>query len=488
MAKNKSTVFLGYEDEEISAKHATQLNSTVNKIGGTPDWPFNDIKVPPCPICSSARPLLVQLYAPLEHSQFHRTLYIFACLNPICSQNSKSWLCIRTQHLETPNPADIISVVPPPPGSKKKKNKQSIAALPMPHKVNWCSGADDWGENTIDVEEMDTEADDVQFQNEENGNVIAKNDNSPVRPLQSKIPGASLVGSEEEDDDEDESTSMENDLICGFGQLDMHAAQHGAEDPNANCAGGIALDGLLVGPGASATICAEIEGAETDVVLVETPKKPERDLIALFKHTPQSAALGPLAKITDVTIKPYFISVDIEVGQGQNEYDYVGSLSADHVLELYQDYKRQDETKHSPSGGAVGATNISDTIGIVNGGGGDEGEVYEKTLPAHGDIIFHQFVSTLQRYPGQVLRYSRDTYPLLIAPLAEAFPKCPNCNGDTICEVQILSTLIPKLRLNQNNEPAPIEYGNVLVLTCLKSCWDTPDKMRYERVIIQVEK
>lgn len=36
MAKNKSTVYLGYDDEEISDKHVDLLNSTVNKIGGNP--------------------------------------------------------------------------------------------------------------------------------------------------------------------------------------------------------------------------------------------------------------------------------------------------------------------------------------------------------------------------------------------------------------------------------------------------------------------
>lgn len=35
MAKNKSTVYLGYDDEEITDKHASLLNSTINKIGGS---------------------------------------------------------------------------------------------------------------------------------------------------------------------------------------------------------------------------------------------------------------------------------------------------------------------------------------------------------------------------------------------------------------------------------------------------------------------
>lgn len=36
MAKNKSTVYLGYDDEEITDKHVTLFNSTLNKIGGSP--------------------------------------------------------------------------------------------------------------------------------------------------------------------------------------------------------------------------------------------------------------------------------------------------------------------------------------------------------------------------------------------------------------------------------------------------------------------
>jgi len=36
MAKNKSTVYLGYEDEEVTAKQEQFLNSCTNKIGGTP--------------------------------------------------------------------------------------------------------------------------------------------------------------------------------------------------------------------------------------------------------------------------------------------------------------------------------------------------------------------------------------------------------------------------------------------------------------------
>ncbi|XP_037816060.1 programmed cell death protein 2-like [Lucilia sericata] len=509
MAKNKSTVYLGYDDEEITEKHVSLLNSTLNKIGGTADWPNGEIKIPSCPLCGTARPLIVQLYAPLEMSQFHRTLYVFACLNPVCSQNTKSWLCVRTQHLDTPSEhCDIMKVVAASAktsssasggGKQKKKNKEHKQQ--QSGKISWCSGTDDWGEDTGSVavveqsiEQMDTEADDPQESNEENGNVINnKNVNLPSANHQLE----SDEGEDEDDilaheeDDEDESNSMDNDLLMSFNQIDLRAGQNLAEDPNANCAAGeiaaaasVEKEGNYACSGASATICAEIEGPENDVVLVETPQKPERDLIALLKHTPTPASLGPLAKLSDLTLKPYFVAVDVEANVAAKEYEqYGGSLSAEHIRELYQEYKKQDESAHSPNSGVAAGGS-----GGVGGVAAEDQEGYEKALPAHGDLMFHHFLSTIQQNPGQVLRYSRDTLPLLISPLQEPTPKCPNCNGDTICEVQILSTLIPKLKMLQNNENAPLEYGNVLVFTCLKSCWDTPDKMRYEKVIVQVEK
>ncbi|XP_065371503.1 programmed cell death protein 2-like [Calliphora vicina] len=502
MAKNKSTVYLGYDDEEITEKHVSLLNSTLNKIGGTADWPNGEIKIPACPLCGTARPLIVQLYAPLEMSQFHRTLYVFSCLNPVCSQNSKSWVCVRTQHLDTPEHCDIMKVMASPKtssasgGGKQKKKKEQKQ---QSGKMSWCTGTDDWGDETSvvvvaeeSVEQMDTEADDPQEANEENGNVI-KNVNFPATNQQLESDeGENEDALANEEDDEDESNSMDNDLLMSFNQIDLRSGQNLAEDPNANCAAGelaaaasVEKEGNYACSGASATICAEIEGPETDVVLVETPQKPERDLIALLKHTPTPAVLGPLAKLSDITLKPYFMAVDVELKLATKEYDqYGGSLSAEHIRELYQEYKKQDESAHSPNS----AMSASGSGGVGGAGTPEDQEAYEKALPAHGDLMFHNFLSTIQQNPGQVLRYSRDTLPLLISPLQEPAPKCPNCNGDTICEVQILSTLIPKLKMQQNDENAPLEYGNVLVFTCLKSCWDTPDKMRYEKVIVQVEK
>lgn len=439
MAKSKSVVYLGYEDEEVTEKHRNLMNSTVNKIGGCPDWPVADIKVPNCPICSSVRPLLVQIYAPLDNSQFHRTLYIFACLHPSCSNNSKGWICLRTQNLDTSNcDLESASVI-----SSKNKKSQS-------QKMAWCSGADDWGDDTEDLN-----------QNEENGNVI-KMDNFRLS------------------DDEDESNSMENDLICALDTLDV-------DDKNANCGsqedGSNGVLGGGAGIGAFGTVniqsvCAEIEGGESDVVLVETPQLiPDRNLVALLKESNTD-----LCKITDPTLRSFFLAVD-EERSVSSPTNYFGLT--DHVRDLYQEYKKLEDSL-----GSVSPMTPPTGSGLVgNGGGGidGEGEMYEKGIPVHGDIMFHNFLSSIQANPGQLIRYSRDGHPLLIAPLTEPIPKCPNCGGETICELQILSTLIPKLRMQQNDDAAPIEYGNVLIFTCRNSCWDTPDKMRYESIIVQKE-
>lgn len=84
-------------------------------------------------------------------------------------------------------------------------------------------------------------------------------------------------------------------------------------------------------------------------------------------------------------------------------------------------------------------------------------------------------------------RYSRDALPLLTSPLSEQIPKCQYCRSDLICELQILPTIIQCLKFELNGEATPIEFGNVLIFTCSKSCWDTPDKMRFEYVVVQPE-
>ncbi|XP_065084659.1 programmed cell death protein 2-like [Ochlerotatus camptorhynchus] len=427
MAKNKCTILLGYDDEPIADKDKAYLNHTVNKIGGAANWPASEIGIAPCPLCGQHRPLILQIYAPLENSQFHRTLYIFACLNAPCSTQSQSWVCVRTQALEkSPVENETVQVL--------KTAASNVA---------WCSGADDWDDEETGAEDtfMRVDTGNVpDLANEENGNVI-RYENSKIS------------------DEDEESNSLENDPVPGFGNLRV-------DERNAN--GGGAKGGLIDNL-YTCKATAEIEGTEGDVVVVETPVSPKRDLLALLKQ-PQIIPRD----LKDLTLKSFYISVDEERSSSP--------VISEHVRELLQEYQKHEEVKTSPDSpmghGAVGGGHPAPM----------EQEHYEKGIPIHGDLMFHNFMSKLQENPGQILRYSRNASPVLIAPLKELLPPiCQHCGHELMCEVQILPTIIEKLRLEATGENAPIDFGNVLVWTCIKSCWDTPDKMRTEQVLVQQE-
>ncbi|XP_055696321.1 programmed cell death protein 2-like [Lutzomyia longipalpis] len=414
MAVNWPVVYLGYVDECVSEKYASSVDFTTNKIGGNPNWPISGISVPNCPLCGLVRPLILQIYAPLEGSQFHRTLYVFSCLN--CSNQSSSWFCVRSQTLEK-NFEKETSRNP-----HQGQEKHTV-------NVNWCAGANDW-----DVPE-ETKTADVENCNEENGNTISKIDKMS--------------------DEDDESNSTEIDLlnIIENVHIDERNANSGAQE------GGAAA--MNNAPKAS----AEIETDETELIIIDTPDAPQRDLIALFK---QNNVLS--SDQVNLTLRSFFITVDEEVKSTQE--------NTDHIRDLIHEYqKKDDDLKKSPEGASAG-----EKRGEMLG----DGEHYEKGIPAHGDVLFHAFITRIQENPGQIIRYSRNTVPLLISYLKESIPKCTYCGSDLICEVQVLPTIIPHLQL-ENCDATPIEFGTVLIYTCSKSCWDTPDKMRIETCIVQQE-
>uniref|UniRef100_A0AAG5CY89 Programmed cell death protein 2 C-terminal domain-containing protein n=1 Tax=Anopheles atroparvus TaxID=41427 RepID=A0AAG5CY89_ANOAO len=451
MAKQKSLILLGYVDEPVAEQDIPYLSHTMNKIGGHANWPAGALEIQPCVFCGQQRPLIVQIYAPLEDSQFHRTLYLFACLNAPCSTQSQSWTCIRIQSLEKSSPGGDAA---------------ETRCLKLPSKdatISWCSGADDWGEeeeeattgkgdeySTATFMRVDTSkvASSEQLLNEENGNVIQY---------------------EKVSDEDDESNSMEVEPIPGFENLrvDETNANAGGDGRSSGAMGGELIDNLY-----TAKATAEIEGPETEVVVFDKPESPKRDLIALLKQ-PQVVPRN----FEDLTLRGIYISVD-------EERTSVPIIS-EHVRELLEEYRRHEEVKTSPD---------SPSENVAAGGKlpakpNHDLELYEKGIPMHGDMMFHSFLSKLQENPGQILRYSRNAVPLLISPIKEITipPQCQYCKSEMICEVQLLPTMIDKLRFEVNGERAPIDFGNVLIWTCVKSCWDTPDKMRQELVLVQTE-
>lgn len=217
-------------------------------------------------------------------------------------------------------------------------------------KMNWCSGEDDWGEEE-DVND-----------NEQNGNLLYP-------------PQTNLDNKRNYSDEEDDSNSMENDILSGFGAMQV------GDDKNANCAG--AQGGVTVNIPA---VFAEIEGEESEVVSVDCPKAPERDLIALMKHTSGIS----LMNFKNLTLKSFFLAVEEE---SSNPKCFGSGISDEHVRELYAEYQKHDEvSKHSPTSGS----------GSSNDAG--EGEQYENATPAHGDLMFYNFLETIQRNPGQIIR------------------------------------------------------------------------------------
>ena len=62
--------------------------------------------------------------------------------------------------------------------------------------------------------------------------------------------------------------------------------------------------------------------------------------------------------------------------------------------------------------------------------------------------------------------------------------RCSYCGGPVSCEIQLLPTLINSLGLI--NGDAGIEFGNILVYTCFKSCWGG-DSLGYRREQVWIE-
>lgn len=272
------------------------------------NWPSSDIIVPLCPLCGLSRPLIVQIYAPLDNSQFHRTLYIFGCVNPICSNQSKGWICIRAQQLEKHYERDGTSM------KKRPEQRQ-----PSSTNISWCTGADEW-----DVE-FDADDDNGfgkgQQQrddnlNEQNGNVVS----NVVGLGSSKIENRMMS-----DEEEEESVSMESDPIPLFGNLQL------ADDKNANSEG---QGGGAVGITNAANAFAEIEGDETEMVTIDQPQVPEQDLIAMLKQTTAVPSGSG-----DLVLKSYFVAVD-EERKGPTS-----AIANDHIRELVNDYQRKEESE-----------------------------------------------------------------------------------------------------------------------------------------------
>lgn len=326
------------------------------------DFPCGKTSVPTprCNLCRLQQVLALQIYAPLDNSKYHRTLYIFTCVNPNCWNQNESWTCIRVQSVEDTGTLTSAS--------------SSVRAESA---TSWLSDADDWGNDSNDNT------------SEQNGNNV---------PFYSKQ--FSLSTWNESLDDQDLNNDFSNlhvddpnanrfvwDLVARisfnflrFTQFVILSSPTGVESPTVGGGGGAV--GRLDSPHAS----AEIEGEESEVICIDTPTKPQRDLVTLLHEVTPLPVQHVDSKEVLLTFTEIFISV---------EEEECNSYIPQHVRDLISEY--QQSNPESIPNSPVNSGPAKDTETTL--------EKYEKGIPVHGDEMFHDFMSRLQMNPGQLLRY-----------------------------------------------------------------------------------
>ncbi|XP_072136094.1 LOW QUALITY PROTEIN: programmed cell death protein 2-like [Mobula birostris] len=119
-------VLLGIRDAAV--EEGSRCSWDTSKAGGRADGvPGVTLECPHCHVCTDFLAHLVQVYCPLEGSSYHRTLNVWACLQPGCWGRSESWKVLRSQCEETV--------------CRQRAAETKPAAVP----TDWCEGADDWG-------------------------------------------------------------------------------------------------------------------------------------------------------------------------------------------------------------------------------------------------------------------------------------------------------------------------------------------------------
>ncbi|XP_021195938.2 programmed cell death protein 2-like [Helicoverpa armigera] len=429
MAKQPGKIYLGYEDEAVVDKNQTLLNYTVNKIGGLPDWPpIENLQISTkCPLCGLHRLLIVQCYAPLENSVYHRTLYVFACINPNCWIQSESWLCVRSQYQDN-----------------SSKESKAIVAIPSADtNLSWCQGADEWDENDNDTA---------------NGNVM-NIDNAPS-------PNNALQRNSDEDE-ESNSYELEN-VEQAFGNLQVFDAHNANMSP---------IQGAMGAIGAPVA-AAELEGGdEPGLVTVDTPTAPNNDVEALLQQTSElppdlrsRLMCGPLQFV------PKFIYV---------EEEWKKSLgNDDRANELLNKYKMENEIDVC-GGDRAGAGGGSDDEPYEEAAplhGDRLFHAFLTRLRNHpGQIL--RYSRDEPPILGAPLPSNAST------PESPCVPTiCTRCGARLCCELQLVPEFAETLRIVPINASlSHLHFLSVLIFTCSQSCWQSSDTFVKEFVVFQPE-
>ncbi|CAL4085763.1 unnamed protein product, partial [Meganyctiphanes norvegica] len=365
-------------------------------------------------------------------------LYIWACPWKTCwakRNRLQSWTCIRSQ-LKDPESIRASPTQSPPPSA-------------ISNEETWFDDEDDWGNDN----DGNGNSPDSNFKTSSQiylDNMIKKS--GCVTENVSGESGSNL-------NNMNSNTSMINDVArCMERKLNLIK-----DDPNANEALVCGAVGMVIGGSDGAEASALIEGPEGDMIAIDTPEQPTTDIPALF----QEAAV--IDANVDVTFIPYYLVSDVEPGEEKGFSEHERDLLTRYTHDTGHQLREEDE--------ACG-----------DGKGGDG--VYEKDVAHHGDVLLHKFKKRISRSPQQVLRYCREpgANPLWLHPPSpqDLNTKCSHCGAPTIPELQITPQAIINLKV-ASVTGTPLEFGTVVVYSCVDSCWIDTDPWRQENVIVQCE-
>ncbi|KAK6173738.1 hypothetical protein SNE40_017142 [Patella caerulea] len=402
------TSLLGIPDETIG--DGQRLSWDTNKIGGHPNWMYENCCLPVCEGCGRRMKLVVQLYCPLEGSAYHRTLYISACYSKHCYNKPYSWKVQRCQILDqsqaTPQATNTVSASTDTWGVDEDDWGDPITTDPVTLDTkDWCDDADDWGEDGDDAVAMVT------------GNI----NNSNSCPETKTLPGLKFEQMNLVDVDDISDTS----------------SSHSNDDQMSN-----------------------IVQEETDDIISRESVGHVVDLLAVKSSDKAEAGIS-CQEVTETPFKSYYLSV-------MNESDIVPDNVE--VGKLLKDYERETGTD------TKSMVKSSSKCPGQNTGGGGAAEEYEKTA-IKGDKYSHKFLKRLKLCPRQCIRYCWNDKPMFISPPRDIGVReitCTNCQAKCVFELQLMPPLVNYLK---NIHGESVEFGTVIVYTCMNTCWSTNQKL-----------
>ena len=359
-----SFVLLGLPDEPIEVsvdELSPEVDFSTSKCGGRckPPPPFSPsdvVNTAKCGICgggggevgatstdpsSSSMKLICQIYCPLSGSRFHRTLYLFACVNRNCWNRPGSWIALRAQAV-----CQEAEAVEETNGAKK----DDLFEL----NDEWDDDEDDWGAGEVikDVVHVNTQR--------SNGSAAAESSRSSVCPPLYTANTLKMTG---ESSDEEESMSNES---SGRNSVSGDVEDAMAVDEN------VLLD----------------DDVEESKKMLEEMRKGSAASLSVT-----SAASSSRSPTSFLCFDPFYVAcveeeaeirsaLDVKVEKLLTEYKKrEGDPEDEQFLDQLRDGCRLDSGK---KGGAAGGKKSA-------GGGSAAGgqlEKYEKGMPKHGDLIF----------------------------------------------------------------------------------------------------